>query len=349
MRIVRHRGKWAARGELAGKIGRWSLGNLDATKENYPAAERALEKLVAEKKRPAVQTCGAILDAYLEDSKERRIAWDRLHYAAKALKPFWGEKTPEQVTRENCRIYTDKRRKAGRGDGTIKKEFRTLSAALRWNDKRHPGVIEAPTAPPPRDRWITKEEFTRLADAALSTPHLCNFLHLAIATGARKEAIFQLRWEMVDFEKGTIFLGFKAGGKKRATVPMNRTIRAVLANAHDGALTDYVVEYGGGPVSSVRTAWARACKEAKLDDFHPHDLRHTAAVWMISDGVPLSMVSQYLGHTSTEITERIYARYIPQRMQPAADALDLGQCTVVPTYREPVIKTGTRLKKRTLT
>lgn len=334
MRIVRHRGKWAARGVLGGKPGRWSLGNLDATPENYPAAERALEDFVKRSALPEVQTCGAILDAYLKDRKGRKIAWDRLNYAAKALRPFWGGKSPAQVTRDTCREYTEQRRSVGRMDGTIVKELRTLSAALHWADKNTPAVFEAPPEPPPRDQWITEEEFTRLADAALETPHLCVFLHLAIATGARKEALLDLRWDMVNFERGEIFLGFKRGGKKRATVPMNRTLRAVLATAKERALSDYVVEFAGGKVASVRTSWARACKAAEIDDLSPHDLRHTAAVWMVSKGVGMEMVSQYLGHSSIEVTRNIYARYAPQAMAKAAEALEVGgQRSVVQAYR----------------
>lgn len=39
----------------------------------------------------------------------------------------------------------------------------------------------------------------------------------------------------------------------------------------------------------------------------PHDLRHTAAAWWLSSGVPLIVVSRRLGHKSVQTTETIYA------------------------------------------
>jgi hypothetical protein len=47
-------------------------------------------------------------------------------------------------------------------------------------------------------------------------------------------------------------------------------------------------------------------------------LRHTAAVLMAENGVPMSEISQYLGHNSTETTERVYARYSPDYLRKAA-------------------------------
>jgi integrase len=52
-------------------------------------------------------------------------------------------------------------------------------------------------------------------------------------------------------------------------------------------------------------------------------LRHTAAVLMAENGVPMSEISQYLGHNSTETTERVYARYSPDYLRKAAGVLNL--------------------------
>ncbi|HKU08243.1 MAG TPA: tyrosine-type recombinase/integrase [Bradyrhizobium sp.] len=54
----------------------------------------------------------------------------------------------------------------------------------------------------------------------------------------------------------------------------------------------------------------------------PHVFRHTAGVWMAQANVPMQMISQFMGHTSTRITERVYARYSPDFMKDAASALD---------------------------
>jgi integrase len=50
---------------------------------------------------------------------------------------------------------------------------------------------------------------------------------------------------------------------------------------------------------------------------------HTAAVWMAEAGVPIPEIAQYLGHSNSRTTERVYARYSPGYLQGAARALSL--------------------------
>jgi integrase len=37
-----------------------------------------------------------------------------------------------------------------------------------------------------------------------------------------------------------------------------------------------------------------------------HDLRHTHAAWLLSDGVPVFVVQRRLGHSSSATTENVY-------------------------------------------
>jgi integrase len=47
------------------------------------------------------------------------------------------------------------------------------------------------------------------------------------------------------------------------------------------------------------------------------------AVWMAEAGTPMSEIAQYLGHRTTAITERVYARYSPEYLKGAAKALEV--------------------------
>lgn len=68
--------------------------------------------------------------------------------------------------------------------------------------------------------------------------------------------------------------------------------------------------------SRVNNAWARARKAARADGLPKapriHDLRHTHAAWLITDGVPLLAVSRRLGHESISITADIYGHLLPE-------------------------------------
>ena len=46
---------------------------------------------------------------------------------------------------------------------------------------------------------------------------------------------------------------------------------------------------------------------------HPHRFRHTFAKNLLLSGVPLETVSLLLGHKRLAITEKHYARFVPER------------------------------------
>jgi len=75
-----------------------------------------------------------------------------------------------------------------------------------------------------------------------------------------------------------------------------------LHTVHDAALTDYVIEYASGQVKNIRKGFVAACRRAELDNVTLHTIRHSSAVAMVSNGVPLEKVAQYLGHSNVAIT-----------------------------------------------
>lgn len=202
-----------------------------------------------------------------------------------------------------------------------------LRSALRYAERT--GLIEKaphiwrPAKPETDKRILNAGEARQLIDAA-DAPHVRLAILLLLGTAGRVGAILDLEWERVDFNRGVINLRLadSATRKGRAVVPMNAMTRAALQTARDAALTDYVVEYGSGPVKSIRKGFMGAVKRSRIGHVRIHDIRHTAAVTMLSSGVPLEMVSQALGHSNTSITFKTYARYLPEHLSPAINVLD---------------------------
>jgi integrase-like protein len=62
-------------------------------------------------------------------------------------------------------------------------------------------------------------------------------------------------------------------------------------------------------------------KKADLVDFHFHDLRHTAASYMVMRGASLADVKEILGHADLKMTMR-YAHLSPAHLRTAVDRLD---------------------------
>jgi integrase len=241
----------------------------------------------------------------------------------KTLEPAFGYKLGKAITKQDCRDYAAKRKREGKSPSTIKTELEALRACLRWHYGKDAPIITAPAPSKPRERFLTKEEADKLL-ASIETPHVRLFVTLALATGARMGAILDLTWDRVDFDVGTIDFrpaGRNVTNKRRVIVPMNRRAREALGEARKGALTDHVIEYGEKPVKSIKRAIAAAARRSGVQ-CSPHVFRHTAGVWMAQADVPMQKIAQFLGHTSTRITETVYARYSPRFMADAASALD---------------------------
>jgi integrase len=67
--------------------------------------------------------------------------------------------------------------------------------------------------------------------------------------------------------------------------------------------------------------FTKICRDAGMDDWHPHELRHSAASLMLAQGVKLQVVSQVLGHASIRMTADVYGHILDPDRQEAADAM----------------------------
>lgn len=264
-----------------------------------------------------------------QNSLKGRPTGKTLGYTGKAVLSHFGHLRPDQITQAHCDSYTEKRNcKDGKSIGTVHTELGHLRSALKFAEKtrlieRAPHVWR-PAKPIPKERFLTHEEIARLIGATRA-PHIRLAVILMLGTAGRVGAILDLTWDRVDFERGAINLRLPDNEtrKGRAIVPMNGMTRAALATAREAALSEYVVEYAADRIKrGIRKGFNSACERAELEGVTIHTLRHTAAVHMVSAGVSMEKVSQYLGHSNTATTERVYARYAPSHMQDAAEVLN---------------------------
>lgn len=80
----------------------------------------------------------------------------------------------------------------------------------------------------------------------------------------------------------------------------------------------------GTPIDprNFNTHVEHVAKAAGLGSWHPHELRHSAGSLLVAAGVPLSVVSDMLGHSSIRITNDIYIHLMDEAKQSAADAME---------------------------
>jgi integrase len=65
----------------------------------------------------------------------------------------------------------------------------------------------------------------------------------------------------------------------------------------------------------------QALKAAGLPKFRFHDLRHSAATFLIAAGIPLKHVSDLLGHSTIAITADIYGHLLDESNRAAGEAI----------------------------
>lgn len=317
-RIKLYRGVYAGVRSKDGKTERFSLRTADL----HEAKRRLADHLA----RPAGETVGELVDAYLDDKDKTAIRAADLRGAWKQAKETFAHLRPDQITRDLCRTYRDQRYAAGRKPNTVRKEMEVVRAALNFHKKGAGAVWELPSPPPPKERYLTREEARALLKACRRFPHVRAFIALSLATAARQSALLELTWDRVDLDKRRITLALgdtdDDARKRRAVVPMNRRAYRYLRVLREAATCNHVIEWGGHRVLSIKKGFAGACERAGITGVTPHVLRHTAASWMAERNVDIFRISKFLGHTNTKITEERYAKLRPDFLKDAAEALD---------------------------
>jgi integrase len=74
----------------------------------------------------------------------------------------------------------------------------------------------------------------------------------------------------------------------------------------------------GQHVKEIKKAWHTIRKAAGFPEVRIHDLRHTHASHLVSNGLSLSIVGKLLGHTQASTTQR-YAHLADAPLRQAAE------------------------------
>lgn len=156
------------------------------------------------------------------------------------------------------------------------------------------------------DRYLKPDEEPALKAAMEELDW--TIVEVAMHTGFRRENVFSLRWEDIDFDMKRIRLPYTKAGK-RQYLPMNSRLEEVLlaqrARAGD---SEWVFPNTVGGHLDPRHWWRRkmkpALEKAGITDFRFHDLRHTFGSYLTMNGVPLRAVQKLMGHSSSRVTER---------------------------------------------
>lgn len=293
---------------------------------DWRAAEQYRAQFIAGLKNSVPRdelTIRYILERYQHERGPNTRSPHTIDQSIVKLLPFFGDLLPSHVTNQLLRQFAEENRSSSAG--TILRRLGVLKAALRYAEGNRwigplPPLRMPVGNPPPRDLWLTREQVALLIEKAKS-PHIELFIKLAVFTGARSGAILDLTWNQVDMDCRLINFGRGWGNKRRAIVPMNNEVHNALLQARDLAQSEHVIEFNGKALKSVKIAFRRLCLSCGIKA-SPHVLRHTAATWLVMDGVPLREVARLLGN-SEAMVEEVYGKHSPDYLRRAVDSLNL--------------------------
>jgi len=176
-----------------------------------------------------------------------------------------------------------------------------------------------------RDRWLNQEETKRLWDVLERYPqnYTAQALKLLILTGARKSEVLKATWDQFNLKEGIwVKPSHLTKQKKTEYVPLSKPALQLLQELQKRHLDQetYVFpgKIKGQPLQEIKRFWASALKEAKLENVRIHDLRHTYASNLVSQGLSLSIVGRLLGHTQASTTQR-YAHLSQESLKKATE------------------------------
>jgi integrase len=154
--------------------------------------------------------------------------------------------------------------------------------------------------------------------------------------GLRRGELRALLWERVDLAAGVIHVEDNwdrlAGRvdpksrKGRRRVPIPAGLRDVLTEHRMTSWAEGYV-FGRSPeqvfaASTLMERADRAWKDAELNRVTLHEARHTYASLMIAAGVNAKALSEFMGHSSIQVTLDLYGHLFPGAESEAASLLD---------------------------
>lgn len=195
-------------------------------------------------------------------------------------------------------------------------------------------AIDRPAPPQGRTRFLNEAEIARLLEECRASRNrlLHPFVLVLLHSAMRPGEVAGLRAGQIDLDGRAINLE-RTKNQDRRRVPLTaaavEALRPLLAGATDGdpimmppaAAQGYAAI---SPANVFRVAFDRARKRAGLPWLHMHDLRHTAASWMIMRGVDIRTLAAILGHRTLQMVLR-YTHLLDEHQRAAVDRIgDLG-------------------------
>jgi integrase len=243
-----------------------------------------------------------------ENEREASNATKRSRY--RHVRAFFSWAVKNNLVDENPVEEVPRPRKEEKTKAFLKPE--DIRKILRAIDA-HRKMREGEPGPTPDDTWLGE------------------MIHVAVGTGLRRGELLNLQWRDIDLDAGRLVVrnrdGFTAKSGRERTVPLRGDALETLRQLNEARspLNNEPVFVDANDsvpkpdrVSKRFKFYVRKAKLSDREELSFHSCRHTTGSWLSMQGVPLRVISEILGHSSTQVTE-MYSHLSPDVMDRAME------------------------------
>lgn len=279
----------------------WTRAQADAYERAQSAALYAVASGIAKPRH----TIDAAVSCYVKERAPELKHGANVERELEGMRDWWTGRAIEDLPKV-CREYAEDQAGA-LAPATVKNRIAYLRAACRYAWKRYdmadtdPGAkVQAPAVRNARDTVISRRDMLRLARACPHKPTRALIRVLWYSGMRLGEA------EAAERIPGAFVLADTKNGTPRI-VPMHPRIRTAA-------------KIPPPERSKLYYWWYVATKKAGMDGVRVHDLRHSAASHMVSQGIDLGTVAAVLGHKTMQTTKR-YSHHAIERLAEAVGTI----------------------------
>lgn len=284
---------------------------------------------------------GMTLDAFMTDlyfphAKAHKRSWKRDEQLYRLrIKPKFGERVMASIARREVNQF----KLALAGEGLAKASVNhhvqlmrhVFNLAVSWEvlDRNVLTGIELLHLDNQVEHYLDDEAVNRFMEVAKTDENrlVCMILVFLLSTGARLSEALGAQWAQVDREKKLWKIpATNSKSKKPKYLPLNDGALWALDELGSEGRSPYLFPSPatGKPYTTITNVWYRIRKKAGIaDNVRIHDLRHTFASRLVSNGQSLYVTQKLLGHADPRTTLR-YAHLDMKVMHEASNAAALS-------------------------
>jgi len=190
--------------------------------------------------------------------------------------------------------------------GTLKKSL-SMAFESGLTEIDYSGLVKRIPENNARTTHISMEQAQAIADCASEPVKAA--IWLSLLTGMRRGEIMSLKKSDIGPSEITLKSGNTKTLKTRS-IPIIAAARPWLEHIPISITTE-----------GLKSGFERARIKSGLTHVTFHDLRRSCGTLLIQNGVPLHIVSRILGHSSTTVTEKVYAHLSSEQIRQGLEIL----------------------------